>query len=68
MIGNDFQYHEEDNLFANHTDNDKVIYILNPSTPTQANKLGSFIKKSMKLRTGYPLIFTRSCIYIERVT
>lgn len=48
----------ENNSFANLTDNDKVIYILNPSTPTQVNKLGSFIKKSMELRTGDPLIFT----------
>ena len=48
----------DNNSFANLTDNDKVIYILNPSTPTQVNKLGSFIKKSMELRTGDPLIFT----------
>jgi hypothetical protein len=31
----------------------KLSYILNPSTPSQVNKLGSFLKKkSLELRTG----------------
>ena len=31
---------------------EKMRYILNPSTPIQVNKLGSFIKKSLELRSG----------------
>ena len=30
----------------------KLKHILNPSTPSQVNKLGSYIKKSLELRTG----------------
>ena len=30
----------------------KLKHILNPSTPTQVNRLGSYIKKSLELRTG----------------
>ena len=56
----------ESNSFANLTDNDKVIYILNPSTPTQVNKLGSFIKKVNGTEDRGPFnIYLNLCIYIE---
>ena len=43
---------QEKKDFINMEDDQKLIYILNPSTPTQVNKLGSFIKQSYALRTG----------------
>ena len=42
----------QNNDFINYVENEKLHYILNPSTHTQVNKLGSFIKKSLELRTG----------------
>ncbi len=44
----------ENENFLNLPNSEKIIYILNTSTPTQVNKLGSFIKKSLGLRTGDP--------------
>ena len=40
------------------SDEEKLIFILNPSTPSQVNKLGSYIKRSLELRTGDTGIFT----------
>ena len=40
-------------IFNNLSESEKLSYILNPSTPSQVNKLGSFLKtKSLELRTG----------------
>ena len=43
----------ENQIFNNLSESEKLSYILNPSTSSQVNKLGSFIKKkSLELRTG----------------
>jgi hypothetical protein len=34
-------------IFNNLSESEKLSYILNPSTPSQVNKLGSFLKKSV---------------------
>jgi hypothetical protein len=34
-------------IFNNLSESKKLSYILNPSTPSQVNKLGSFIKKTV---------------------
>ena len=36
----------ENQIFNNLSESEKLSYILNPSTPSQVNKLGSFLKKS----------------------
>jgi hypothetical protein len=36
----------ENQIFNNLSESKKLSYILNPSTPSQVNKLGSFLKKS----------------------
>jgi hypothetical protein len=41
----------ENQIFNNLSESEKLSYILNPSTPSQVNKLGSFLKKSLELRT-----------------
>ena len=38
--------------FINLNDIDKITYILNPISHIQVNKLGSFLKQSIELRTG----------------
>ena len=43
---------KDNNEFGALSIEDKTLFILNPSTPSQVNKLGSFIKKSLALRTG----------------
>ena len=42
----------ENQIFNNLSESEKLSYILNPSTPSQVNKLGSFLKKSLELKTG----------------
>lgn len=42
----------ENNNFYNLNEEEKNHYLLNPSTPLQTNKLGSFLKKSLELRAG----------------
>jgi hypothetical protein len=42
----------ENQVFNNLSESEKLSYILNPSTPSQVNKLGSFLKKSLELRPG----------------
>jgi hypothetical protein len=42
----------ENQIFNNLSESEKLSYILNPSTPSQVNKLGSILKKSLELRTG----------------
>ena len=49
-----FEFLSYDSFFKDLSISEKIIYILNPSTPTEVNKLGSFIKKSIELRTGEP--------------
>lgn len=43
---------EENSEFRDLSLQDKTLHILNPSTSSQVNRLGSFIKKSLALRTG----------------
>jgi len=42
----------ENQVLNNLSESKKLSYILNPSTPSKVNKLGSFLKKSLELRTG----------------
>ena len=42
----------ENQIFNNSSESEKLSYILNPSTPSQVNKLDSFLKKLLELRTG----------------
>ena len=46
ILNNEYQ------IFNNLSESEKRSYILNPSTPSQVNKLGSFLKKSLEVRTG----------------
>ena len=53
-LRNDFFHHicTENNNFNNLNEEEKIHYLLNPSSPLQTNKLGSFLKKSLELRAG----------------
>jgi hypothetical protein len=49
----------ENQIFNNLSESEKLSYNLNPSTPSQVNKLGSFLKKShWNWGKGTPNIFT----------
>ena len=43
---------DENMYFLQLSDYNKLKYILSPSSQTQVNKLGSFLKQSIELRTG----------------
>jgi hypothetical protein len=51
----------ENQIFNNLSESKKLSYILNPSTPSQVNKLGSFLKKVIRIEdrgSRTPNIFT----------
>jgi hypothetical protein len=51
----------ENQIFNNLSESKKLSYILNPSTPSQVNKLGSFLKKVIRTEdrgSRTPNIFT----------
>jgi hypothetical protein len=39
-------FNNENQIYNNLSESEKLSYILNPSTPSQVNKQGSFLKKS----------------------
>jgi hypothetical protein len=67
----------ENQIFNNLSESEKLSYILHPSTPSQVNKLDSFKKKkSLELRTGdsqhvylkisilCSLCYKKSCLFV----
>ena len=57
----------ENQIFNNLSESEKRSYILNPSTPSQVNKLGSFLKKV--IRTEDRRLLTYLCrFYVLFVT
>jgi hypothetical protein len=62
----------ENQIFNNLSESKKLSYILNPSTPSQVNKLGSFLKKVIRIEdrgSRTPNIFTWKCrFYVLFVT
>ena len=54
----------ENQIFNNLSESEKLSYILNPSTPSQVNNLGSFLKKSLELRILCSLCYMFICIIV----
>jgi hypothetical protein len=44
-------FNNENQIYNNLSESEKLSYILNPSTPSQVNTQGSFLKKSLELKT-----------------